>query len=556
MPRAVNSIILSIALVVIASCVFFNAIDHPFVHDDVVFIVQNPQIGRLDNFTSIFIPSVHPGPHGVVNSYYRPILEIFYRLEYRLFSFNAAGFHLINILIHIVNGLLLFALLCRLQFARWTGFGISLLFLVHPIQSEAVACVSGISNLLVVFFILTSVYCYIRKGYVLALIGFCLALLTKEQAIILVPLLMLVDWYRKEHQEKERWILWLILAAITIVFLCLRSYITGTHVLEDILQSPGELKLRLLSIPKTLVMYLRLLVCPYDVHYYRNTDILASHGPGFIILGVLSAATVWLIRKLQTKREIIFGLAWFIITLVPVLNIVPLIDEYSFILTADHFLYLPMVGILITLGAVVGSYMSSLPAGNTRKIFILGLFGLGMALSSMTIYQNTFWRGEISLFEKTIAFEPNFARAHMLLAKAYLNSSNTLLNQEKLKSKQLDQACFHYNQALSIMKRYEQKAVNDPSKKVYKGFIKEIDVELAQCLMLKGQFNLAEDCYINALALEPQDVGVLNNLAVCYIQQGDASKAEEILKIALGFDPANAAARENLNALIKNNNPE
>ncbi|MEI7998886.1 MAG: hypothetical protein WCH62_05215, partial [Candidatus Omnitrophota bacterium] len=179
-----GSIRYALSLVVITFLVFFNAINHPFVHDDVIFIAQNPQISRLDHLLDLFLHSSNDSALAGINSYYRPVLEVFYRLEYRLFGFHAAGFHFVNVLIHIINGLLLFSLLCRLQFSKGLAFFISLLFLIHPVQSEAVACVSGISNILSVLFVLLTLYCYVRGIYFLSLLGFVLSLLTKEQAVM------------------------------------------------------------------------------------------------------------------------------------------------------------------------------------------------------------------------------------------------------------------------------------------------------------------------------------------------------------------------------------
>ncbi len=532
MPRAVSLIFLLFSLALIAFFVFFNAINHPFVHDDVVFIVQNPQIGHLDHLLNLFFQSSNPQRVAGVNSYYRPVLEIFYRLEYRLFGFHAAGFHFINILIHVLNGLLLCIVLCRLQFSQWLAYSISLLFLIHPIQSEAVACVSGISNLLTAFFILLTLYYYIRGRYVLTFVGLVLALFTKEQAIILVPLLVLIDWYQ---QKKDRGGLWFVFSIVTLVFLWLRSSITGAHLLEDVLQSPVELKLRLLSIPRTILMYLRLIVFPYDLHYYRNTDILAPNGPAFIMLGALSVALIWLVKKLQmNSREIIFGVTWFVISLLPVLNIIPIINEYSFILTAEHFLYLPMVGVVIVLALII-KRLVSFQVLVAIEIFIC--LGLGL----QTVYQNTFWRGEIPLFQRTVALEKDFARGHMLLAKAYFFN------------KQEDMAIAQYNQALTIMKGYEKKAVNDKARQFYKSFIKEIYADMAQCFIVKGRFDKAIDALNCTLVIDPKNVGLLNNLAICYIQQGDKAQAEQILKMALGLDPTYIPARNNLKQLMKEN---
>ncbi|MBI3602430.1 MAG: hypothetical protein HY209_06010 [Candidatus Omnitrophica bacterium] len=504
-----------LSLVVIAFLVFFNAINHPFVHDDVVFIVQNPQIGRLDHLADVFFQTSHFPQSGGINSYYRPVLEIFYRLEYRLFGLKAAGFHLVNILIHIANGLLLFGLLCRLQFSRGLAYGISLLFLIHPVQSEAVACVAGVSNLLTALFVLLTLYCYVRQKYVLALLSLVLSLLTKEQAVMAPLLLVLIDWYQ---HRKHRGSLWLIFGVLTLSFWWMHATVTGAHMLQDILQWPGELKLRLLAIPRTLLMYLRLVVLPYDLHYYRNTDILQPNGLGFILWGLLLAGLGWLTKKFQLNgRSIIFGLGWLVACLLPVLNIVPLINEYSFILTAEHFLYLSMVGAVIVMAAVL---QRLIPKKTFLPLAVIIFLGLG----ALTVYQNTFWRGEIPLFERVVTFEPNFARGHVLLAKAYLYNSpplvggvrggeisaNTPLPNPPHKGEgMINLAIEHYSRALTIMKEYERKATNDKARQFYRGFIKDIYVQMA----------------------------------VCYIQKGDQIQAQQLLKMAIGLNPLYSSPR-------------
>ncbi len=452
-----NFSLMFLSLILISFLVFFNSINHPFVHDDIVFIVQNPQISHLEHGWDIFL---HPNVSGDgINAYYRPVLELFYRLEYQLFGFDASGFHLVNVLIHIANGLLVFLLLLRLSLSRWFAFGVSVLFLIHPVQTEAVACVAGISNLLSALFVLLTLYAYVKEKHLWAIAGFVLALLTKEQVIVVPLLLILLDWYQ---QKKNRYGLWLWFIVITLGFLSLRANLTGSHMLQDIFQFPGELRLRILAIPRTLLMYLRLLVLPYDLHYYRNTDILASNSLGFIVLGAVSATFIWLVRKLQINaREIIFALAWFIICLLPVLNIVPLINEYSFILTAEHFLYLPMIGVVMIGGLIIKRLIPF------QKLLVLGIV-ICLALGMQSIYQNNFWKGEIPLFERMIRFEPNFARGQLLLANAYAAHN------------QKDLALDHYQKALDIMKKYRKKSANAQASRFYDGFIQEINFDIAR----------------------------------------------------------------------------
>ncbi len=509
--------------------VFFNALNHPFVHDDIIFILQNTQISGLNLSEIFFQPNNSAALGSGLNSYYRPFLEFLNRLQYYFFGFNAFYFHSVNVIVHLFNGLLLCSLLRTLKFSQMMTFGISLLFLIHPIQTEAVACISGFSNLACTFFILLTLRGYLQQRPILTCVYFVFALLTKEQAIIVLPLIVLIDWYRN---KKDRFVMWLIFTILTVGFLILRQVVSGSHLIDDILASPKEFYLRLLSIPNTIVMYLRLLILPNDLHYYRNTDILADPRGGFLGLGILAASLYIFIRKfVDTRKDIVFGLLWFIVCLFPVLNIVPLINEYSLILTAEHFLYLPMVGIVLVLAIVLKRI--------TSPKMILGLsVMICVYLMGLAIYQNTFWRSQVILFERTMAYENKFARGHILLAKTYYGD------------KQYDAAIVSYQRALAIMQTYVKKASNEKARDFYLGYIKEIYSDLSSIYMQNGRLDEAIDALNKALGITPKDVVLLNNVAVCHILKGEKVQAEAILKSALGINPNYIPARDNLNKLL------
>ncbi|MBL8012400.1 MAG: glycosyltransferase family 39 protein, partial [Candidatus Omnitrophica bacterium] len=150
-------------LVTLGFLVYFNALGLPFVHDDIVFIQQNPNIQRWDNLTDAFFrPAIPQFFQGLVTPYYRPVLEVVYRLEFLLFGFHPAGYHFINILIHVVNGLLFYGIMRRISQARKMSLVAAAIFLVHPVQTEAVACVSGISNVMCAFFMMLAFDGYLR----------------------------------------------------------------------------------------------------------------------------------------------------------------------------------------------------------------------------------------------------------------------------------------------------------------------------------------------------------------------------------------------------------
>jgi tetratricopeptide (TPR) repeat protein len=523
-----HDMVLPLSLAFIAFLTFANAIYHPFVHDDIAFIVQNPQIGHLDHLAGIFFQTMNSAGHEGLNIFYRPVLEIFYRLEYRCFGFNAAGFHLVNIAVHILNGLLLFVLLCRLKFSRPMACAVSLLFLIHPVQTEAVDSVVGISNLLSAFFLLSTLICYVEERHALACVMLVLSFFTKEGVVVAPVLFILLDWYQDKKGRAGLWLFFLLLA---IGFLGLRSAVTHAHVLETIFQPAGMPHLRFLSIPRTMLMYMRLVVMPYDLHYYRNTDLFGPNAYGFIVLGLLFAALGAAVRSWQAERRgIILGGLWFMICLLPVLNILPIFNEGSLMLTPEHFLYLPMIGLMIVLAVIFTRLVPSrLQLGLALAIFAV----LGLA----TMHQNLFWRGPVALFERTVAFEPSFGRGHLLLAEAYF------LNRQE------DPAIAEYARALSIMKRYERAVRNDMARHGIESFMKMIYMETAECLQNKGRLDQAVLNYKEALKLDPRDVQALNLLAVCYWRMGEKAEAQQILRAALELDPSYMPVRENLKQL-------
>ncbi len=453
----------ALSLAFVGCALYANTVAHPFVHDDLIFIVQNPAISRLDNIAGIFFGPPGAVPHGV-NAYYRPVLELVYRLEYRLFGLDPQGYHAFNIIVHAANGVLVFLLLSRLGFSRALAWGLSAIFLVHPAQSESVAGIAGISNLASAFFILTCLHFYVSGRTVLAMAVFVVGLFTKESTVILPLMLVLVDRLYVGGSPVRTFARAGPFAALAFVFLVLRQYLTGADLASSVLASPGELCLRILAIARTLLTYGKIIVWPDDLHYYRNTDILAPNGWAFALLGLIILTGLWFFRRLNAgdKRTVIFGAGWFFLFLLPVLNVAPLINEYSFILTAEHFLYLPIIGVLLIV-AVVLSRWAVRPS--VRK----GIFAVVFAASCVaTVGQNTFWRGEVPLFERMVRFEPRFGRGHILLAKAY--DANHRYGPAKR----------HYMIALNIMQGYAAKAQNVTARNVYLGFIRDIHMDLTR----------------------------------------------------------------------------
>lgn len=567
---------------------FASAVNHPFVHDDVVFIQQNPDIGDL-NVREIFFQSYGPEKKlSLINKYYRPLLELINRVLYRIIGFSPHGFHFVNVLLHIFSGFLVYSIIKFILKDKGISLATAIFFLLHPVQNEAVACISGISNLVFTFLCLLSFYAYLvsihSKGakirpflYGMSLILFLLALFSKEQSVILPFLIIAYEGiFLAEPIKKALKRYGLFIGGYFIVmagYFIFRKIIFGFALLRPA-DNQGELWIRMLAIPRSLLTYLGLIFFPHDLHYYRSQDILLPYllpllGIFFVVLVIIFI--VYKTPKPQ-KTWMLFGLAWFIISLGPTLNIVPLINEYSYILTSEHFLYFPLIGMALFAISGVHYWIGE----KTKRTALVGFVTI-VLLSSVFIHfnirQNTYWRGEIPLFERTLKFQKNFGRVRFLLAKAYATVGR------------YEDAIREDRKALAIMQGYERKVQREDVKKFYLGFIKGIRYHLGFCLDILGEDEAALSEFKEALALAPDNpaihfsVGlsyikqkdmvnaethfersleldegnliVMNSLAICYKESGQYDKAEKFLREIARQDSKSVSARQNLENFLK-----
>jgi len=578
-----------LCLFVMGFLAYGQTVFYSFVHDDVVFIQKNPNIHDLSNLPAIFLMSDVPRPDfTIVNTYYRPLLEVIYRLEYRFFGLHPQGYHLVNVLLHITNGFLVYFLLFLLKYPKAVAFAVAAFFLIHPVQAESVAYISGISDLTYVFFCLLSLILYVQSAqprgarinlarYCGALSFFWVGLFTKEQSVVLLLLVVLYEccW-------KSAWGVGSRLLRFSGLLIILGGYfVVRTFVLQQaappVLENPQEFALRLWALPKIFLMYLRIAVFPVDLHFYRTTDILAkSWLPGIgLVLTLLVAWRVLQTVKGEERRRLFFGIGWFFIALLPTVNIVPIFEEYSFIWTVDHFLYLPVAGLLLFIIGTVYGHLKKKQRPRNFSVAV-GMFVLiGLILFLTTIRYNGYWRNEVVLFKRAVAFEGRLSRVHRLLAQAYYFKG------------EFTKASEHYTIALNIMERYLS-LVKDPKAKIfYAGFVKGLHFDIAHCYEARQDTPTAIAHYQAALTVDPRDSVLYNslgtqylrmgdgkmamaqfqkalefapnnlmamsNLAVCYIQQGNRREAERLLERVLEIDSRFVSARQNLEKLRESN---
>jgi len=594
-------LLLVIALGFLGITAYGQSLFFPFVHDDVVFIQNNPDIRSLGPVFEVFLRPTYPNLDIVqTNTYYRPLVELFHRLQYFLFGLNPMWYHATNVLFHFINALLVYGILTRLQFfaftqepdrlrGQWVSFYAAVLFFIHPVQTEAVACVSGVSSLLFTFFLSAALFLLLRQkneaaqhripwliSYGLALFLYSLSLFVKEQAIVFPFFLLAFElWRPKENAVCKKKFSAIVevglFFTVTVLYFLWRKHFVGIEV-PQILAYPGEFLLRLASIPKTLFGYLLVIFCPVNLHYYRSVDILSPQEWGAVAL-----LAVWFIgdffyqrTSVPCRRLSLIGLAWFLIFLFPVLNILPLIHEYSLIAAFEHFLYFPLAGFVFFLLVLV---IDRCKSGRTFKAFHWCLILLISLCTFLSIRQTFTWRAEIPLFQRVTQLEPKLARGHILMAKAYLQKGR------------LEESLSHFEQALWKMKAYAEWSGDSEASRYYLSMVQQIHQDTAAIYAMSGDAPSAGEHLFSALELDPQNAGllfemgnnlirqnrfkeailyfqevlridqnnagVMNNLALCYIYTGRCAEAVKLLERVLEVFPDDVTARQNLERLTQ-----
>src|ERR1700722_18571015 len=171
-------------IIIIGLIVFFNGLFNGFIGDDQPQIIGNPLIQSLSNIPIFFTGSTfYNGSQSLTGVYYKPLLTTFFSLTYTIFGANAFGFHLFQILLYICNACLLFLVLKHF-FEKETAFGLTLIFLLHPINSETAFYISNTQEVLFFFFGILALWILQRhhsqKAMILANIFLLALMLSKE----------------------------------------------------------------------------------------------------------------------------------------------------------------------------------------------------------------------------------------------------------------------------------------------------------------------------------------------------------------------------------------
>ena len=506
-----KSVIFIIFIIILGFGIYLNSLGGNFIWDDAGLIKDNVYIRNWSGLSQVFTKNIWAGI-GEGSNVYRPFQMVTYIVDYSLWKLNVHGYHFTNILLHILAALAFYWLVNVLFNNRILALFSSLIFICHPVQVEAVSYISGRADPLVTIFILISFVFYLKflqtkkiAVWVMMLLSFIFALLSRENALILPALFILYHYaFKKKLEIKYFWPV-LSLAGIYII---LRLVFINTVFYETPAKStfmqrlPGSLA--------ALTNYVRILFLPLNLHMEYGNIFFSFLAPKVILgFGIILFLLACILKSRNSNRLVFFSIAWFIIALLPASNLYP-INSYM----AEHWLYLPSIGFFIILGKL---FVSLYEKDKFRFMGLSLLICLLAAYSYLTIKQNTYWRSELSFFERTLKHAPRSSKVYNNLGHLYCDAGNKA------------QGIKMYLKAIQINPRYAEAYNNIGDIYISSGRNEE---GIKYCQMAIRLNNSLSSAYYN--------------LGNAYYNLGQKDKSIEMLEKSIRFDPDCVEAYNNL----------
>ncbi|MGQ0645402.1 MAG: hypothetical protein ACT4O3_07920, partial [Elusimicrobiota bacterium] len=426
-----------------------NVLRGPFLFDDDLFIVRNVHVHSFD-LARIFTSSPTTGAGVGGGNFYRPLQMAAFAALHKAFGLNPLPFHVLSVLLHALNAFFAFLLLRRLSFSAAASLAAALLFLLHPVQTEAVSYISGLGDPLALSSMLGGLWLYVKSGesvdsrgrFFIGGAAACLAaaLLSKESAVVFPVLALLVYFYRRQAAGAPSAGPLILFAGMAAAYLGLKFTVfdfTGQGGLTPDKNIYTEnLHVRLLTFLSVLWDYAKLLVWPAHLHYEKPYAAYLDPWTwraafGYLLTALGAVAARGLFRR---QRAWGLGVLWFFAALAPVSGLVPLNAMYL-----EHWLYVPLIGVSI-LAAAAWERLGS--AG--RRTFVLCFGLLALAAAVRTHARNAQWADVVKFYENELRYTESSARIHNNLAMKLADEGRHM------------EAVEHYRKAIALNDVYPQ----------------------------------------------------------------------------------------------------
>ncbi len=507
------------ALVVLTGVVYLNALNNPFVYDDVDTVTRNPSLTDVSNVRYVLLYSL-----------YRPVVNVSYAIDRAVWGFTPFGFHLTNVALHAIVVVLFYLLAVRAFRDRcgdrepprdWPAFAAAALYAVHPMMTEAAGYVSGRSEVLCTAAFLAALVAARRAivsgsvpfGAVATLFG-VIAVASKESAAALPVVVLAYDaWVlsRETGAWKRRW--WRVYLPVFVVMAAAAAVRLHTLLAAEAQLRRGPVE-NLMTQAIVIWRYVRLLVWPAGqtiMHAVRFVSSAAD--PRALVAALGSIAVIVVAFRLRKRAPLTaVGVVWFFAALAPSSSIVALREGM-----AEHRVYLAAGGFFLALAAL----LRAAPAAWSRTLRVAAAVAVvGCAL--LTVRRTVVWSSAATLWAESASRAPAMWEPHYALADALREARDC------------ERAIPEYQTVVRLMPAH-----------------RDAELNLGICLAETGRPAQAEAAFTRAAAIDPSSPRPYTNLGALAILEGQPERARDAYLAALRIDRQNVLARMQLAALYE-----
>jgi hypothetical protein len=578
-------VLICLALVTLTVITFWQLKDCGFISlDDNIYVYENAYVQSGLNGNSV--KQAFSSELAKHSGHWHPITWLSLMLDHSIFGLNPHGYHLVNLLFHVMNTILLFLILRRMTKTLWPSAFVACLFAIHPLHVESVAWIVERKDVLSTFFWMLTMGAYSYyvehpgfRRYCFVLLFFALGLMSKSMLVTLPFVLLLLDYWplrrfseiipdqkiqaeefnfvpsdkqKKKSKKKDavkeilevkkpadpeyKWSLIypLLLEKIPLFALAIISSIVtylAAHSAGAIHSEEMSLGVRIGNAFISYIAYMGKMIWP------SNLAVFYPHPGGLIpwqVLGsvfLLIVITLVVIWKAKKSPYLVTGWLWYLGTLVPVIGIVQAGSQAM----ADRYTYIPLIGLFII---VAWGVPDLLKKWNHRKEILLALSALSiLCLSIITWTQVGYWQNSIALFDHTLKVTD-----HNWLISNNRGIANNILGHYSQAIKDFDRAIeikpdyaeAYYNRGLSYkgLGNYSQ-TIEDYSRAI------QINARLAEAYNNRGNvygvlghYSQAIKDFDRAIEIKPDYAMAYLNRSIAYIRLGDNNLAVNDLKTA------------------------
>ena len=437
-----------------------------FVRDDIMQIVQNPQVQSWEYLPQLLGSHLFSQVGSAdIMFFYRPLFSVWMLLMHTVGGLAPWFWHLSNMLLHVAATYLVFRLCRRLTGSNAGAVAAAAMFAVHPMHVDAVTWISAGSEVLSTIFALAAMLALLdsRKNPQLRVwvsaLWYGAGLFAKETAIAVLAILAVCAWVQLRGRASRVKRLWEAAApygAVTVGYLLIRWAVLHRVGVETGEHSWAEV---IFTSPSILLFYLKKLFLPWSLSGCYVNAITASPTGEFwlqltaVLTGV--AAIAWL--AIRTRSLLGLAAALIVIPLLPALAVIRIYPQGS--MTNDHYVYLPSVGLALLVAMLVKHIWS---LGKPAKLAVTGaVIAVLMAFSAETMFQQQFYRDDFAFYSRVIDVNPSDAYARVMLGNLSLQEGRVDVALEQLQTAhQIDpsnqQVALHLARGLFIAEKYRE----------------------------------------------------------------------------------------------------